>query len=211
MNKRFSSHLFWGSFSPLSSFIGFCLIMLASVRLSYAIVCAGAILWVYGVNSIIFSNLKKILPKNGKMLIMLFFSAFLCGIYILVLSLLNPLLLFSMSYILMLIPPCFLGTGLLENSDTVSPLDVFSRAIKEAILLSFIIIVMALIRESLGMGSISFPGGIFGIFQLNEEAEAFVPLRLLSISSGAFLLMGYGIAVYRYLRAKNNMIPKDDA
>ena len=210
MNKRFSSHIFWGASSPLSSLIGICIIILASGRLSYALVCAGALLWVYGLSALIFSAAKNILPKQGKMIIMLFLSAFLCGIYILILSLLNPLLFLGSAFILLLIPPCFLGFNLLENSDNVATLDVFARAILEALLLSGIIILFSLIRESLGFGTLSFPGGVFGFFELTEDAEAFVPLRLLSISAGGILLLGYCIAIYRYIREKNRMIPKDE-
>jgi len=53
---------------------------------------------------------------------------------------------------------------------------------------------MALIREPLGFGSVSVPG--FDIFRFVREE----PLRFFQASSGALIILGYGIAVYRHYR-----------
>jgi len=204
MNQRFNSHLFWGSHSPLSTLTGAGLVILASTRFSYALVCTGALIWVYGLAALIFSASRAILPKRGRMLILLFLSAFLCGIFILFASLLNPLLVLGTGFFLVLVPPCFLGSGFFEASETEYPLDVFSRAIFEALVISGLILALALIREPLGMGTLSLPGGAEGVIELFDSGEtAFVPARLLSAASGGLLLLGYVTALFRYLRERS--------
>ncbi len=62
----------------------------------------------------------------------------------------------------------------------------------------------ALIREPLGFLSLSLPGGAQGIILLfSFEKEAFLPIHVIASSSGALLLLGYGIGLYRYFRSVN--------
>ena len=206
MNKRFSSHLFWGFHSPLSSLTSAAIIIIASARFSFAIVSAGALLWVYGLTALIFSGARPLMPTRGRMVILLFLSAFLCGIYALLMGLLNPLLIMGAGFFLILIPPSCLGSGFFEASSSLDIIDVFSRALLEAIVLAIIILAFALIREPLGMGTLSLPGGSQGITELFESSgsDAFLPVRILSVSSGGLLLFGYGTALFRYFREQNS-------
>ena len=212
MNRRFESHLFWGSHSPLSTLTGAGLIIMASSRFAFALVCAGALIWVYGLSALIFSGARSIMPIRGRMVILLFLSAFLCGIFMILVGLLNPLLILGTSFFLLLVPPCCLGSGLFEASDSVSPGEVFSRALFEAIVLAGLILAFALIREPLGMGTLSFPGGVQGIVEIFDTAEenSVVPIRFLSVSAGGLLLLGYGTALFRYLRERNGNTPQND-
>jgi len=63
------------------------------------------------------------------------------------------------------------------------------------------------------MGTLSIPGGIQGIMELFSvrDPEAFVPLRILSVSAGGLLLLGYVTALYRYLREQSGGIPRDES
>ena len=212
MNQRFDSHFFWGSYSPLSVLAGAGLIIMASTRFAFALICACALIWVYGLSALIFSSARRIMPVRGRMVILLFLSAFLCGIFILLTGLLNPLLILGMSFFLILVPPFCLGSGLFEASETVYPGEVFSRALLEAIVMGNIILALALIREPLGMGTLSFPGGSQGIMELFEsrEGDAFVLVRLLSTSAGGLLLLGYVTALYRFFRERNGGISEGD-
>jgi len=205
MNQRFQSHLFWGSHSPLSTLSGAGLVILASARFSYALICAGALIWVYGLTALIFSASRRILPRRGRMLILLFLSAFLCGFFMLLTGLLNPLLILGTGFFLALIPPCFLGSGFFEASETEYTLDVFSRAVLEAVVMAGFILALALVREPLGMGALSLPGGAEGIVELfgSGGSDAFVPARLLSAASGGLLLLGYAAALFRYFRERS--------
>lgn len=212
MNRRFESHLFWGSHSPLSALTGAGLIIMASTRFAFALICAGALIWVYGLSALIFSGAKRIMPSKGRMVILLFLSAFLCGIFMLLVGLLDPLLILGTNLFLVLIPVCCLGSGLFQASESEYSRDVFSRALLEAVVMANIILALALIREPLGMGTLSFPGGVQGIVELfnSEEGHTFVLARILSASSGGLLLLGYVTALYRYLRERNGAIPEDN-
>lgn len=212
MNRRFESHLFWGSHSPLSALTGTALIIIATSRFAFALICTGALIWVYGFSALIFSNARAILPGRGKMVVLLFLSSFLCGIYMLLAALVNPLLIMGMGFFLILVPPCCLGSGLFEASESEYPIEVFSRSLLEAIVLGVIILAVALIREPLGMGTLSFPGGSQGFVELLDSsgAEAFAPVRILSVSSGGLLLLGYGIALFRYFREQNGSVPEEE-
>ena len=212
MKSRFDSHLFWGSYSPLSLLSAAALIILASSRLDFAIICTGALAWVYGLTALAFSGARKILPVYGKKLILLFLSAFVCGVFMILMGLLNPLLILGTGFFLILIPPCLLGSGLPEAFLQVDFDEVFSRAILEALVLWFIIIAFALIREPLGMGTLSFPGGAQGIVEIFGKADddGFVLVRILSASAGGLLLLGYGTALFRYLRDRNHGAPNEN-
>ena len=202
MNRRFDSHLFWGTHSPLFAFTGSGLIIMASGKFAFALVCSGALIWVYGLTALIFSCARKIMPFRGKKVILLFLSTFLCGIFMLILYLLNPLLILGTFFFLLLIPPCCMGSGFFETVEPVDIAESVSRALLEAVILSAIILALAIVREPLGMGTLSLPGGLNGIVDFfdNRETDAFVPARILSVSAGGLLLLGYGTALYRYFR-----------
>ena len=216
MNKRFTSHIFWGSHSVFSSLIGLAIILLASNRMAYALISSGAIIWVFTLNAVIFSAAQKILPVQGRKIILLFLSAFLCGLYFLLIGFFNPLIIYGLAFILVLIPPCCLGNGFYENlsfyesRSSIPVKEVFFRALLEALVLSGIIICLALIREPLGMGTLSFPGGIYGIREIGGDGDKIIPFRIFSISAGGILLLGYGIALFKYIKSKNNMTMEED-
>ena len=211
MNRRFDAHLFWGSYSPLSSLAGAGLIILASARFSFALICTGALIWVYGLTTLIYSGARSIMPKRGKTAVLLFLSAFTAGFFMLFTSLLNPLLVLGTGFFIVLIPPCCLGTSFYENIDSLDLIEVFSRSLLEAMVLGGIILAFALIREPLGMGTLSFPGGAQGIVELfgGRGEDSFVLVRFFSVSAGALMLLGYVVAMFRYFREQNGGIKED--
>lgn len=212
-NRRFQSHIFWGYHSPLSALIGAPLIIMASSRLAFALVAAGAIVWVYGFTALISGGARRIIPSRGRKAVLLFLSAFLCGIFMLALSLLNPILSLGTGFFLLLVPPCCLGSGFFEASKDEELLETASRALLEALTLSAVIVALALIREPLGMGTLSLPGGAGGLVELfgsSGDKDGFVPLRVLSVSGGGLLLLGYAAALYRYFKARIGHSSEDD-
>jgi len=209
MNRRFDSPLFWGNHSPFSSLCGAGLIILSSSRFAFAIISAGAIIWVYALTALVFSSGRPIIPARGKMIILLFLSAFFCGFFMLLLGLFNPLLILGSGFFLFLVPPFILGSEFFENADGVDLFEVISRALLEAAVVGGIILALALIREPLGMGTLSLPGGPGGIIDLvdSNKNENFLFVRIFSVSSGGLLLFGYGIALFRYFREQYGGIP----
>ena len=211
MNKRFESHLFWGSYSPLSLLGCAGLIILASTRFAFALICTGALIWVYGLSALIYSGARPILPVRGKMAVLLFLSSFLCGIFMFLAGLVNPLLIMGTGFFLILVPPCCLGSHFFEASESEYPVEVFSRALLEALVLGGIILALALIREPLGMGTLSFPGGAQGILDIfsSTDTDSFIPARLLSTSAGGLILLGYGTTAFRYFREQSGSNSRD--
>jgi hypothetical protein len=88
--------------------------------------------------------------------------------------------------------------------------DALARALLEALVLGVLIVALALIREPLGLGSLSIPGGTFGFIELfTYDTGGIVPLRIISSSAGAFLLLGYATALFRFYR--NRITGTEDA
>jgi len=214
MNQRIGMHLFWGQVSPLSSLTGLALIVLASSRFSYALIITAAFLWVYGLASLIYAFTRKYIPAKGRMIVLLFLVTFLCGIFALFTSMINPLLIMTTSFFLVLIPPTCLGSGFFQAAEldnNHNPGELVSRALLEAAVLSALIIAFSLLREPLGFGTLSIPGSPGGIVELFywANADGFILIRILSLSSGAILLLGYIIALYRYIGKQLGSISED--
>ena len=206
MNRRLTSHFFWGSHSPLSALGGVVLIILASSRFAFAIVCAIALIWVFVLTALIFSLARPIMPLKGRNVILLFLSAFFCGLFALLASLINPLLILGTIFYLLLIPSWCLSSGFFEAAEESKDLiEVALRALLEAATMAGIILAVSLVREPLGMGTISLPGSVHGIIEFfgGQDADTFVPARILSVSAGGLLLLGYVIALYRFFREQN--------
>ena len=205
------SHPFWGADSPLSALSAVALIVMASGRLSFALICSAALLWVYGFTSLTFFGARSILPAKGAIVVLLFLASFFSGLFAILLSVVNPLLFLGTGFLLVLIPPCCLGSGLFQNSKMSSVDDAFPRAMIDAVTLSGIIIAFSLIREPLGMGTLSIPGGIHGVMEITGSGEQglFFPVRFLSVSAGALVLLGYGTAIFRYFRERGGNTPID--
>jgi Na+-transporting NADH:ubiquinone oxidoreductase subunit NqrD len=184
---------------------------MASNRLSFAIICAGALIWAFGLTVLSYSCAHSILPTRGRMVIQLFLSTFFCGIFAILIRLINPLLILGTFFFLVLVPPWCMSTGFFEAVESLDPFEAISRALLEAVVFSGIIIAISLIREPFGMGAISIPGSVQGIMEIYEgqNAKTFLPGRILSISAGGLLLFGYIIALYRYFKNRSGNISEE--
>jgi Na+-transporting NADH:ubiquinone oxidoreductase subunit NqrD len=177
---------------------------MASSRLAYAVFCLGALLWVYCFTALVFFSTQKIMPKRGKFIVLLFLSSLICSVYLLLMDLLNPLLVAGAWFFLVLVPPCCMGSGFFELEENQEPGEILPKVALDALCLGLLIIAVSLIREPLGLGSLSFPGGVWGIREIviPREGEGFFPIRILSVSAGGFFILGLGIAVFRYFRSQ---------
>jgi Na+-translocating ferredoxin:NAD+ oxidoreductase RnfE subunit len=207
MNRRLTSHLFWGSHSPLSALGGTALIVMASSRLAFALVCAGALVWVFGLSAFIYSCTCSMMPSKGRTVILLFLTATLCGLFNILIGILNPLLIMETGFFLFFVPVWCMGSNFFEAAESSDSVEVLSRAVLEALTMGGLVIAVSLVREPLGLGTISIPGSVYGIREIfgGKVKEIFIPLRILSVSSGGLLLLGYGIALYRFFKNKSGI------
>jgi hypothetical protein len=159
-----------------------------------ALVCALSLIWI-GVFTMTTAGLgRKYLPSKTEDVVLVFVAALGSGIFYLVLSLVEPILTMESSLIIALSPVYIISSGLYRRVQEYDTLEMFSQAMAEALVLGLLILGMSLIREPLGYGALSLP--MAGMIRFVKEE----PLRILQVSSGALILLGYGIALYRYFR-----------
>jgi hypothetical protein len=209
MNRRFQNHPFWGNRAPLSSLAAGVLFIMASNRVAYALVVCGALFWVYGLSALSAFFFKPLFPKKGETIILVFLSAFAGSLYLLLLSLLNPLLAMGTSFVILFTPLCCIASGIGSPLTSSDPGEVLSRALLDALILGGLILALALIREPIGFAALSLPGGVRGIVEVfGAGEEGFFPVRIISVSAGVFFLLGYGVAVFYRFRAQDT--PAED-
>ncbi|MDR0720355.1 MAG: hypothetical protein LBF78_12030 [Treponema sp.] len=204
MNHRNQSHFFWGPYAPLEAMTGLSLLVLASIRLAFALFCAGALVWVFCISALVYFSAKNILPRKGRFVILLFLSSFICSVYILFAALLNPIFTESAWFFTLLVPPCFIASNVVPDLEGLIVEESLPRVFLEAASLGLLIIAISLIREPLGFFSLSFPGGEGGIRQLFNDSQdgGFFPIRILSMSGGGLLLLGYLAALFKQFKIR---------
>jgi hypothetical protein len=194
MNPQMQSHLFWGKHSPLGFLGGAVLLVIASGRIAFALICALALVWVY----IFVMAAAKLggayFPQWGRNAVLLFLSSLASGIFQLLLGIFNPVLAIESSLFVFLVPVVFMASGLWKRVLEYEMPEVLSQALSEALILGVLILGFSLIREPLGFGSLSFPG--FDIIHFVKTE----PIGFLQASSGALVILGYCIALYRHFR-----------
>jgi hypothetical protein len=183
--------------------IGGSILILASGRLAFALVAAGSLLWVYILSALAHGMAGNLLPKKGKVWILVLLVSIIAGIYDLILWFVSPFLALETFFVLFLVPVCCMASGILDRTAFLEPVDILIKAYSEAATLSALIIVLSLIREPLGFCTLSLPGGAEGIFFLFvAEEEAFFPIRAIAATPGVLFLLGYGIALFRRLQIR---------
>ncbi|MDR2072978.1 MAG: hypothetical protein LBP60_06070 [Spirochaetaceae bacterium] len=192
MNSQAQSHLFWGINSPLTTLTGSGLLIIASGRITFALICGIALIWVYTF-SVCTAKLGK-LPLPGRDTALLFLAALGAGIFFVVLWIVDPILALESGFFIFLSPVVFIASRLCERVWNFDMAEALSQAVAEALILGILILGLSLIREPLGFGSLSVPGFDSIRFMWEE------PLKILQASSGALIILGYGVAVYRYFR-----------
>jgi hypothetical protein len=205
MSNSPQSHLFWGATSPLASLSGGGLLIMASVRFSYALVVSMSLFWVYTLSIVVFHAASRILPRRGVVLVQTFLTSFIASLFLLVLWILNPIISLELFFIISFVPLFTVASGAFQRIAAFNDIgDALARVLSEAAVLSLLLLAFALIREPLGLLSLSLPGGKRGmIFIFSAQRESLFPVRLIAGSSGALILLGYGRGLYRYYRGIN--------
>jgi hypothetical protein len=209
MNNPYrQKHIFWGPNAPLSTLIGAGFIIISSSRTAFALTALGALVWVYALTALIFRTASPALPEKGKNFILVSLSAFTGGLFQLMLCIISPVLAAETALLVILAPVCCIASTVVPRLKSLSTKDALSRAVSEALIMGALALILAVIREPLGFGSISLPGGPGGIIELFGKGEdSFFPIQIISSSAGALLLFGYGLALFR--REKNRQFPEN--
>ncbi|MDR2073559.1 MAG: hypothetical protein LBP60_09035 [Spirochaetaceae bacterium] len=201
MNNHIQSHLFWGTNAPLSTLISAGLMIMATNRLAFALTVTGALVWTYGLTVLILSFAKPILPKKGREILWVFLSSFWGSLYLMLIQLASPYLAMETTFVILLVPLYCIGSGMCRRLEIYDPEESIPKAVLEALVLGGILVALALIREPLGFGVFSFPGGPQGIVTLvSFESSLYFPVQIIAGSSGGILLLGYGLSLFRRFR-----------
>jgi hypothetical protein len=202
MNDSLSYHIFRSKASPLACLSGAALLIIASDRLAHAILVTGALVWAYCLSSLIAYFGAKIFPRRGRTILLAFICSCVSGFYLLLLWMLSPLCAMEVFFVISLIPMFCMVSDVFKHLETLDLYDTFLASFSEALVLGVLIVIFALIREPIGFLSLSLPGGARGIVLLfSVNMESFLPLCIVTGSSGALLLLGYFLGLYRHFRA----------
>jgi Na+-transporting NADH:ubiquinone oxidoreductase subunit NqrD len=194
--------MFWGTNAPLSTLAGAGLMIMATSRLAFAITLAGAIVWVNVLTMLIVSFGKPLFPQKGRELLWVFLAGSLGSLYLLFFYLVNPFLAMEITFLIALVPLFCIGSGICRRAASLEPEAAILKAFLEALVLGGILIALALIREPLGFGSLSLPGGLKGMVVLVFSGSVYFPVRIIANASGGLLLLGYGLALFRSFKAR---------
>jgi Na+-transporting NADH:ubiquinone oxidoreductase subunit NqrD len=202
-----AARLFLGPHAPLSTLIGAGLMIVATSRLAFAITAAGALVWVYTLTALVLVFAKPILPKRGLLVLQLFLTAFWGSLYILIFHCINPFLGMETTFLLLLCTLSCVGSGICRRIEGLARRDSVLKAFLEALALGGALAALALIREPLGFGSLTLPGGSQGLavlFDLESSANSLVyfPARIIAGASGGLLLLGYVLALFRRFKRR---------
>jgi hypothetical protein len=200
-NERLRGHPFWGRHAPLATLTSVALLVFSSGRTAYALITLGALLWHHGLFVLALNAARPIFPRKGRGVAEFFLSGILNSTYMLFLFLLNPFLALETFLYCLLVPVYGYVSrlpGRLENREVE---DAVIDAAAEALSVGVLAVALALIREPLGYGSLSLPGGSGGIVNLFVSGESpYFPIRIFASSAGALVLLGYGVALFNRLK-----------
>ena len=197
--------VFPGGPAPLAFLSGAALLILATDRLAHAVIAAGALVWVYCLSALVIYAGAKIFPRRNVSFLVPFLASFMAALFLLLLWLLSPICALETFFVIALTPLFCLETRIFGRLKTTGLGDSVLNALCEALFPSALLVIFSIIREPLGCLSLSLPGGAQGIILLfSFEKESVLPIRIIAGSSGALLLLGYSLALYRYFRREKH-------
>jgi hypothetical protein len=197
---------------PLITLSAAALLVVASSRLAFAIIAVINLVVVHTLTVLIVEPLKRarlfkqskqeiwLFPKKNQKLVYLFLANFVGCLFFFVYYCITPLLAMETIFITLFVPMFAYSEEVGEKYSSL-PLP---HAIKSCFFDSFypgiLTVAIALIREPLGYATLSLPGGNGGIIELFNKNGSFpFAIEIISLSSGAFLLIGYIMVVFRIL------------
>jgi hypothetical protein len=180
--------------------------IIATSRLAFALSAAGALVWIYTLTALILGSAKPILPKKGLPVLRLFLISFLGSLYILIFRCINPYLGMETTFLFLLCSLSCAGSRICRRIEGLPLQKSILKAFLEALSLGGLLVALSLIREPLGFGSLTFPGGPQGLaalFVFSAPAGAlYFPVRIIAGASGGLLLLGYILILFRRLKGQ---------
>jgi len=204
MNASAVKRLFWNKKFPLSSLSGGALLIIASDRLAHAIVVLAALVWTYALVRLALFGAERFFPKKGRSILLAFLASFITGLFFFLLWLFSPFLAMQTFFVIPFI--LILCVSLeADNKNQARGLQGLKEgmvvSVTNALVYGALPVIFALIREPFGFLSLSLPGGAQGIIHLFLfEDRQYFPFRLIASSSGALLLLGYVMGLYRHYK-----------
>ena len=209
MNVFSYRHLILGKNFPLVSLSGGAILIMASDRLAHALVVTGALVWVFCLSSLAVFAGVRFFPRRGRFALLAFLTSFISGIYFLLLWIVSPFCALQTFFVFPFISMLCVSSEIFKHFEKHNIKDTLFDSVSRALVHGALIVIFSLIREPLGFSSLSLPGGAQGIIMIfSSNGQLFLPFRLIASSSGALLLLGYLIGLYRHL--KNIYSPEEN-
>lgn len=198
---RLETHPFWGTRSPLAHFSYIPFLLVSSTRFSIAIIGSLALIWTYLLSSLTCLAADLWIPKTYKTIISVLISSFWSFLFGFLVNLFSPLLFHELLFLLSLVPVVYIFSELGKKNTDKSFKDTLNQVIIRALVLSGIMLLLSLIREPFGFGSISLPTkeGITAI--LTSDIAADMSVRIFATTGGGLILLGFVMGFYRIFRA----------
>jgi hypothetical protein len=189
----------WGSKSPLMSLTGIALIVSASGRFSSAAIVFLLLAGIYTLALSIILFGKTIIPARYKTALVIAIVTFISSLFFLIVELIHPVTALELNLIIFLIPIVFLSSKIVQRIDHLSVGEGIALGMKEALMLGGIILVVALIREPLGYGTLSIPFVGSMVKLLPDAIRERTALQVFASPVGGFILSACLIALIRLL------------
>jgi len=187
---------------PLAWLSGGALMVVASDRLAHALVVAVALVWIRCLSAVAIAAAGRFLPECGRTAVLALVATFAAALFLFLLWLAFPLAALQVFFAVSLVPMFCAVSGLPEAAAGVGPLGVLRPAAGHALRAGAPVAALALVREPVGFGSLSLPGGAGGLVLFHPfgaDSPLFAPV---SGAFGALVLLGYGLWMYRHLRSR---------
>jgi Na+-transporting NADH:ubiquinone oxidoreductase subunit NqrD len=202
-NKKGKGRFFEFYRSPSFLIAASPLVIAGTSRLAFALISALALLWVYGVSAAAVRLIRRFSPKKiyYTVLSLLLFSM-IGSFFLLIVELVNPVLAKETALLVFFAPVICFACGIGTRSEDAPLKTAFAGACVEALRIGLFLVFFALVREPLGYGSLSLPGGARGVYELFRINAAGFPVQIIASSAGALLLLGYIFLVFRMVRTQ---------
>jgi len=201
MIKSVKEHIFNFFSSPYAFISALPLIIISSSRLAYGIIAFFALLWVCLVSTMIKNLTKNFFPGLFNNILLISLCSAAGGIFLLIFSFVNPLLAKETILISLLTPVYCFTSESAARAESAEWNQALLESAVDALLPGIFIIILSALREILGFGTLSLPGGAGAIQEIFKLDVLPYPLKIISTSGGAFMLLGYIFIIFRLVKS----------